>query len=79
MSFRVQISIYVVTFYEIVSDFQFLPEKRVVSLAPLAQPQRTAPFSKFRGGRPCLDVVRLLTNVYTSEKEFSSRLVYDLL
>ena len=24
-------------------------------LATLAQPQRTAPFSDFRGGRPCLD------------------------
>ena len=27
---------------------------RVVLLATLAQPQRTAPFSDFRGGRPCL-------------------------
>ena len=33
----------------------FLTEKWVVSLAPLAQPQRTAPFSDFRGGRSCLD------------------------
>ena len=34
------------------------PIERVVLLAPLAQPQRTAPFSDFRGGRPCLDIYR---------------------
>ena len=29
--------------------------ERVISFAPLAQPQRTAPYSDFWGGRPCLD------------------------
>ena len=32
----------------------------MVSLATLAQPQRTAPFSDFRGGRPCLDTIVVL-------------------
>ena len=33
---------------------------RVFSLAPLAQPQRTALFSDFWGGRPCLDFAHLI-------------------
>ena len=32
----------------------------MVSLATQAQPQRTAPFSEFRGGRPCLDFVEII-------------------
>ena len=33
------------------------PRVRVVSLATLAQPQRTAPSSEFRGGRPLLQLI----------------------
>ena len=28
---------------------------KIDRVAPLAQPQRTAPSSEFRGGRPCFD------------------------
>ena len=36
-------------------SFIDLKKVLVVSLSTLAQPQRTAPFSESRGGRPCLD------------------------
>ena len=36
---------------------------RVFLLASLAQPQRTAPFSEFRGGRPCFNFIFSVQNM----------------
>ena len=44
--------------------------ERVISLSPLAQPQRTAPFSDFQGGRPCLDLTIIF---FQKKKELISR------
>ena len=41
----------------------------MVSLAPFAQPQRTAPFSEFRGGRPCLDIFNLILKQHQNDKK----------